>query len=62
MTTNINLINSNNDGNRKGLERTGRIGGNKRNSVNQYTLIDDQVMVPKSVANPNSLSMKLKLD
>jgi hypothetical protein len=61
MNTNINLF-SGDDNKRKGLERTGRIGGNSRTSVNQYNLKENEIMVPKTVANPNSLSMKLRLD
>lgn len=61
MSTNINLF-SGGDDNRKALERTGRVGGNARNSVNQYDLKENEIMVPKTVANPNSLSMKLRLD
>ena len=58
---NINLINSSNS-NKKGLERTGRIGGNARNSVNQHELLESEIMVPKPTANPNSMSIKVNLD
>lgn len=61
MSTNINLFNGD-DNKRKGLERTGRIGGNSRTSVNQYTLKENEIMVPKPVARPDSLSIRLKLD
>ena len=61
MNTNINLFNGD-DNKRKGLERTGRVGGNSRNSVNQYDLKEDEIMVPKPYARPDSLSMKLRLD
>ena len=63
MNTNINLFNGAGDDNkRKGLERTGRVGGNARISANQHELNENEIMVPKTVANPNSLSMKLRLD
>jgi hypothetical protein len=58
---NVNLIGSS-DNNKRGLERTGRIGGNARNSVNQYDLTESDIMVPKPVVNPNSLSVRIKLD
>lgn len=58
--TSINIMNNGPD--RKGLERTGRVGGNARISANQYELNENEIMVPKTVANPNSLSMKLRLD
>jgi hypothetical protein len=57
MTANINFINNNNK-----KEKTGRVGGNLRNSVNQYELTENDIMVPRSVVNPNSLSIKLNLD
>ena len=49
MTTNINLI-KNND--KKGLERTGRVGGNSRNGVDQYNLTENDIMLPKPVTAP----------
>ena len=58
---NINLINSSNN-DKKGLERTGRIGGNLRNSVNHYELTEHDIMIPKPMTNPNSLSIKVNLD
>ncbi len=58
---NINLINSSNN-DKKGLERTGRVGGNARNSVNQYELSANEIMLPKPVTGANSLSIKLDLD
>lgn len=61
MNTNINLF-SGNDDKRKGLERTGRIGGNSRSSVNQYNLKENEIMVPKPMIRPGSLSIRLKLD
>lgn len=60
MSTNINLFN--NDNKRKGLERTGRVGGNARTSANQYDLNEEEIMVPKSLISPNGLSFKLNLD
>jgi hypothetical protein len=57
MTANINFIK---DDSKK--EKTGRVGGNLRNSVNQYELTENDIMVPRTVANPNSLSMKINLD
>jgi hypothetical protein len=62
MNTNINLFSGGDDNKRKNLERTGRVGGNARYSANQYELKENQIMVPKPVANPNSLSIKLRLD
>jgi hypothetical protein len=59
MTTNINLI-KNND--KKGLERTGRVGGNSRDGVDQYNLTENDIMLPKPVTAPGSLSMKINLD
>lgn len=61
MNTNINLFSSD-DNKRKGLERTGRIGGNSRTSVNQYNLKENEIMVPKPAVRPDSLSIRLKLD
>lgn len=61
MNTNINLFNGNDD-KRKGLERTGRIGGNSRSSVNQHNLKENEIMVPKPMIRPDSLSIRLKLD
>jgi hypothetical protein len=58
---NINLINSSSN-DKKGLERTGRIGGNLRNSVNHYELTEHDIMIPKPMTNPNSLSIKVNLD
>lgn len=62
MSTNVNIFSGGDDNKRKGLERTGRVGGNARTSANQYELKENEIMVPKTVANPKSLSMKLKLD
>lgn len=58
---NINLINSSNN-DKKGLERTGRVGGNLRNSANHYELTEHDIMIPKPITNSNSLSMKINLD
>jgi hypothetical protein len=57
MTANINFIKD--DGKK---EKTGRVGGNLRNSVNQYELTENDIMIPRTVANPNSLSIKINLD
>jgi hypothetical protein len=57
MTAKINFIKD--DSKR---EKTGRVSGNLRNSVNQYELTENDIMVPRTVINPNSLSIKINLD
>lgn len=44
------------------LERTGRVGGNIRCTVDQHTLKETEVMIPKSVTSNGQLSTILKLD
>ena len=56
----INLIKD--SGNKAGLERTGRCGGNNRHVVDQHKLSEKDVMVPKTVSRPGSLSVRIKLD
>lgn len=59
MSSNINIFNG--DDNKKGLERTGRVGGQKK-SVNQYELDETQIMVAKPTVNSSLLGIKLNLD
>ena len=58
MNASVNLFSSKDQ--RQGLERTGRVGSTA--GANQYELDENEIMVPKSVANPGSLSMKIQLD